>query len=98
MEYKEVTFAEIGAYLEAHPGLNRLILKRIDEQTWEITQEDEKRPNDLRKIAILSKGIDYERNAKRGFEALTGYDINQDRTFKVVYRLESDGSIRARMR
>lgn len=87
MEQKQVMFAEIGGYLEANPSLNRLILKRIDDRAWEITQEDEKRPNDLRRIATLSKSLNYERNIKRGFEALTGYDIDQDRTFKVVYRL-----------
>lgn len=93
MNHKQVTFAEIGEYLELHPEINRLVLKRIDEQTWEITQEDNNRPTDLQRIATLSKGsFNYERNPKRGFEALTGYDINLDRTFKVVYRLTPNAS------
>lgn len=82
------TLADLGVPFEANPGFNRLILKKVDEQRWEVTRADGLRPNNLRQIADVSHGkFSYERNAKRGFEALTGYDIDQDATYKVVYRL-----------
>jgi len=86
------SIALVGAILEQRPEINRLILKRIDDTTWEVTRLDEKRPNDLRKIAELSAGrYSYERNPKRGFEGIAGYDIDSDCQYRVIYRLPTDG-------
>jgi hypothetical protein len=68
----------------------RIIFKQVDEQTWDIVKYDGERPTDLRHIAkVTNDYFGYERNVKRGFESLTGYDINMDSTFKVVYRLSN---------
>lgn len=82
------SLATIGEILQKRPEVNRLILKQVGASTWEITKLDGERPNDLRHIADRLGGrFAYERNVKRGFEALSGYDINSDDHFKVVYRL-----------
>jgi hypothetical protein len=85
------SLATIGEILQNSPTINRLILKQIGESTWEITKCDVERPNNLREVAERSGGkFAYERNIKRGFEALSGYDVMSDEKFKVVYRLSSD--------
>lgn len=89
METSRITsLATIGEILQRYPQINRIIFKKIDEQTWEIVKYDGERPTDLRHIAkVTNDYFGYERNAKRGFESLTGYMIDNDNTFKVVYRL-----------
>jgi hypothetical protein len=85
------SLATIAVIFRERPTINRLILKQVDESTWEIVKHDSERPNDLRYIAERSRGqFDYERNVKRGFEALSGYHIDSDKQYKVVYRLSSD--------
>lgn len=85
------SLATIGEILQERPTINRLILKQVGESTWEIIKHDSERPNNLHQVAERSGGrFAYERNVKRGFEALSGYDINSDDQFKVVYRLQSD--------
>jgi hypothetical protein len=87
------SLATLGEIFQRRPQTNRIILKQIDAQSWEILQHDAERPNDLRHIAkITNDKFAYERNVKRGFEALTGYDIDKDATFKVVYRLSAGHS------
>jgi hypothetical protein len=82
------SLATVTTILEHRPAINRLILKRIDEQRWEVTLLDANRPNDLKKTADQSAGrYAYERNVKRGFESLAGYDIDSDCHYRVVYRL-----------
>lgn len=84
------SIATIGEIFQKSPT-NRLILKQVGQSTWEIIQSDSERPNNLREVAELSAGkFAYERNVKRGFEALSGYVIESDERFKVVYRLPSD--------
>ena len=85
------SIATVGEILQKSPTTNRLILKKIGESTWEITKCDGDRPNNLREIAERSSSrFAYERNTKRGFEALSGYHIDSDEQYKVVYRLPSD--------
>ena len=85
------SLATIGEILQKRPTINRLILKQVGESTWEITKHDSEQPNNLRQVADRSGGkLAYERNVKRGFEALSGYDIDTDEQIKVVYRLLSD--------
>lgn len=85
------SLATIGEILQKFPTINRLILKQIGQSTWEITKCDGERPNNLREIAERSAGhFGHERNIRRGFEALSGYDVNSDEQFKVVYRLSGD--------
>ncbi len=85
------SLATIGEILQKRLTINRLILKKVGESTWEITKHDSERPNNLRQVAERSGGkFAYERNVKRGFEALSGYDIDSDEQIKVVYRLPSD--------
>ncbi|NKA76066.1 hypothetical protein GO285_05041 [Ralstonia solanacearum] len=85
------SLASIGEIFQRYPTINRLILKHVGESTWEIIKHDSERPNHLHQVAERSGGkFAYERNVKRGFEALSGYDINSDDQFKVVYRLPSD--------
>ncbi|WP_430504843.1 hypothetical protein [Ralstonia pseudosolanacearum] len=82
------SLASIGEIFQRYPTINRLILKHVGESTWEIIKHDSERPNNLHQVAERSGGkFAYERNVKRGFEALSGYDINSDDQFKVVYRL-----------
>jgi hypothetical protein len=82
------SLATVGEILKRRPAINRLILKQVGESNWEITKQDSDRPNDLRLISERSAGkFAYERNVKRGFEALSGYDIDSDGQFKVIYRL-----------
>ena len=83
------SLATIGEILHRYPQVNRIILKQVDGQTWDIVKSDGERPTDLRHIAkVTNDYFGYERNIKRGFESLTGYDINVDATFKVVYRID----------
>lgn len=91
MDINRITsLATIGEILVRYPQVNRIILKRVDDQTWELTKTDGERPNNLREVASLGGGkYAYERNTKRGFEALSGYDIDTDTSYKVVYRLPS---------
>jgi hypothetical protein len=85
------SIATIGEILQKSPITNRLILKKIGESAWEITKCDGERPNNLREVAERSAGqFAYERNIKRGFEALSGYHIDSDEQYKVVYRLSSE--------
>ena len=85
------SLATIGEIFQKSTATNRLILKQTGQSTWEITKSDGERPNDLRFVAERSKGnFAYERNIKRGFEVLSGYDIDTDEQYKVVYRLPSD--------
>ena len=85
------SIATIGEIFNKAPTINRLILKQIGQSRWEITKSDGERPNNLREVAERSTGkFAYERNIKRGFEALSGYDIDSDDLIKVVYRLPSD--------
>ncbi|CAJ0725990.1 hypothetical protein DEE44_11425 [Ralstonia pickettii] len=85
------SLATIGEILQKRPTINRLILKQVGESTWEITKQDSERPNNLHQVAERSGGrFAYERNVKRGFEALSGYEIESDEQYKVVYRLPSD--------
>lgn len=85
------SLATIGEILQNRPTINRLILKQVGESTWEIIKHDGERPNNLRQVAERSGGkFAYERNVKRGFEALSGYDIDSDEQIKVVYRLPAD--------
>ena len=85
------SIATIGEIFNKAPTINRLILKQIEQSRWEITKSDGERPNNLRKVAERSTGnLAYERNIKRGFEALSGYDIDSDELIKVVYRLPSE--------
>ena len=85
------SIATIGEIFQKLPTINRLILKQVAQSNWEITKCDGERPNNLREVAERSPGkFGYERNIKRGFEALSGYVIDSDETFKVVYRLPSD--------
>lgn len=85
------SLASIGELFQRYPTINRLILKRIGASAWEITKHDGERPNNLQEVAERSGGkFAYERNAKRGFEALSGYDIDSDEQIKVVYRLSND--------
>lgn len=85
------SLATIGEILQKYPAINRLILKQVGESAWEITKHDGERPNNLRQVAERSGGkFAYERNVKRGFEALSGYDIDSDEQLKVVYRLPND--------
>ena len=80
-----------GEIFHKSPALNRLILKQVGQSAWEITKSDSERPNNLREVAERSAGkFAYERNSKRGFEALSGYVIDSDEQIKVVYRLPSD--------
>lgn len=82
------SLATIGTIFHNRPTINRLILKQVGESTWEIIKHDSERPNNLREIAERSGNrFSYERNLKRGFEALSGYDVNSDEQIKVVYRL-----------
>jgi hypothetical protein len=83
--------ATIGEIFTKSPAINRLILKQVGQSRWEIIKSDSSRPNNLREVAERSIGkFAYERNIKRGFEALSGYDIDSDELIKVVYRLPSD--------
>lgn len=85
------SLATIGEIFQRYPSINRLILKHVGESTWEITKQDSARPNNLHEVAERSGGkYAYERNVKRGFEALSGYDIDSDEQIKVVYRLPND--------
>jgi hypothetical protein len=85
------SIATIGEIFDKSPAINRLILKQIGQARWEITKSDGERPNNLREVAERSTGkFAYERNIKRGFEALSGYDIDSDELIKVVYRLPKD--------
>lgn len=85
------SLATIGEILQKRTTINRLILKQVGESTWEIIKHDSERPNNLHQVAERSGGkFAYERNVKRGFEALSGYDIDSDEQIKVVYRLPSD--------
>lgn len=85
------SIATIGEIFQKIPTINRLILKRVGPSAWFITKSDGDRPNDLREVAELSAGkFAYERNTKRGFEALSGYGIGSDEFIKVVYRLYND--------
>jgi hypothetical protein len=85
------SIATIGEILQKSPTTNRLILKKVGQSAWEITKSDGERPNNLREVAERSAGqFAYERNIKRGFEALSGYHIDSDEQYKVVYRLPSD--------
>lgn len=82
------SLATVGEILQRRPAINRLILKRVDESLWEITKLDGDRPNNLHQVAERSGGkFAYERNPKRGFEALSGYVIDSDEQIKVIYRL-----------
>ena len=81
-----ISLATLGDFFQEHPTINRLILKQVGESAWEIIKQDSDRPNDLRFIAERA-GFGYERNAKRGFEAISSYDISCDELVKVVYRL-----------
>ncbi len=82
------SLATVGEILQRYPTINRLILKQVGESLWEITKQDGDRPNNLHQVAERSGGkVAYERNPKRGFEALSGYDIDSDEQIKVVYRL-----------
>ena len=82
------SIATIGEIFSKSQAINRLILKSIGESRWEIIKSDGDRPTDLRKVAERTSGtFDYERNLKRGFEALSGYGIDRDELIKVVYRL-----------
>lgn len=82
------SLAKVGEILETHQTINRLILKQVGESCWEVTKQDSNRPNNLHQVAERSGGkFAYERNAKRGFEALSGYDIDSDELIKVIYRL-----------
>lgn len=88
------SLANIGEFFQAHPTINRLILKRLGKSPWEITKQDGERPNNLREVAEQSSGkFSYERNLKRGFEAVSGYDIYSDEQYKVVYRLASNDGV-----
>ena len=81
------SIATIGEIFQKSPTINRLILKQVGQSAWEITKCDGELPNNLREVAERSAGkFAYERNIKRGFEALSGYDINSDEQIKVVYR------------
>lgn len=80
------SLAILGEFLQKHPTINRLILKQVGESSWEIIKQDAERPNNLRYVAERT-GLGYERNVKRGFEALSSYDISRDELIKVVYRL-----------
>jgi hypothetical protein len=85
------SIATIGEILQKFPTTNRLILKKVGQSAWEITKCDGERPNNLREVSERSAGqFAYERNIKRGFEALSGYHIDSDEQYKVVYRLPSD--------
>lgn len=85
------SIATIGEILQKFPTVNRLILKQVGQSIWKITKCDGERPNNLREVAERSTGqFGHERNVKRGFEALSGYDVNNDEQFKVVYRLPCD--------
>lgn len=88
------SLATIGEILQKRPTINRLILKQVGGATWEIIKHDSERPNNLHQIAERSGGkFAYERNVKRGFEALSGYDIDNDEQIKVVYRLTSQETV-----
>lgn len=85
------SIATIGEIFQKAPMINRLILKQVGQSAWEITKSDGERPNNLREVAERSAGkFAYERNLKRGFEALSGYVIDCDEQIKVVYRLAGD--------
>lgn len=85
------SLSAISEILQNLPEINRLILKQIGQSNWEIIKQDRDRPNQLRQIAERSGGkFSYERNVKRGFEAISGYDIDSDNLYKVVYRLSND--------
>ncbi|MQA18452.1 hypothetical protein [Rugamonas rivuli] len=85
------SLATLGEIFQKAPEINRLILKKVDQVTWKITKSDGERPTNLREVAALSAGrFAYERNNKRGFEALTGYAIDSDEQIKVVYRLTGE--------
>ncbi|MBV6320070.1 hypothetical protein [Duganella violaceipulchra] len=85
------SIATIGELFQKSSTTNRLILKRVGESAWRITVSDGERPNNLREVAEISAGkFAYERNTKRGFEALSGYVIDSDEFIKVVYRLPTD--------
>lgn len=85
------SLATIGEIFQKAPTIHRLILKQVRASEWEITKCDGERPNNLREVAERSAGkFAYERNPKRGFEALSGYVIGSDEQIKVVYRLAKD--------
>jgi len=82
------SLATVGEILQRYPTINRLILKQVGASLWEITKQDGDRPNNLHQVAERSGNkFAYERNPKRGFEALSGYDIDSDEQIKVIYRL-----------
>ncbi len=82
------SLATVGEIFQKRQTINRLILKQVGESLWEITKHDGDRPNNLRQVAERSGGkFAYERNRKRGFEALSGYVIDSDEQIKVIYRL-----------
>ena len=82
------SLATVGEIFQRYPQINRMILKQVDGEAWDIVKSDGERPTDLRYMAKATNDyFGYERNLKRGFESLTGYDINSDATFKVVYRI-----------
>jgi hypothetical protein len=87
------SLATIAEILQRYPQIHRIIFKKINDETWEIVKYDDERPTDMSYIAKVTNGyFGYERNVKRGFESLTGYDINVDAIFKVVYRLSDNPS------
>ena len=81
-----ISLATLGDFFQEHPTINRLILKQVGDSAWEIIKQDSDRPNDLGFIADRA-GFGYERNTKRGFEALSSYDVSRDELVKVVSRL-----------
>jgi len=84
------SLATVEELFQKYPQINRVILRRVDagDDTYDITHYDSDRPNDLKWIAEKYPDKQYERNPKRGFEALSGYDGMTDATFKVIYRLD----------
>jgi hypothetical protein len=82
----------VTTILERRPRINRLNLRRIDETCWEVTLNDEKRPNDLKRMADSAGRYSYERNNKRGFESIAGYDIDSDCQYRVIYRLPQEAT------
>jgi hypothetical protein len=83
--------ATVDALFHGYPAVNRIILRHVEGQKWELVKCGHDRPTDLKHIAQVTNGYyGYERSAKRGLETLTGYDIEVDATFKVIYRLQGD--------
>ncbi len=88
------SLATVGEIFQKRPAINRVILKQVGDSLWEVTQLDEDRPNNLRQIADQSGGkFAHERNVKRDFEVLSGYDIDRDERIKVLYRLSRTGEV-----